>query len=268
MNSRRILISASAVLVLAACSSSTSGTPTTTGAAAGTSSGSSSSTNPPVNTPAALAQTLRRGIATIRSAHITLQITTAGQSITGHGDETVDAGRLRALDLTETLPGVGTLRLIQLAGKTYAELPASLNTSGKPWVLVSTSSSNATIRSLAQSLQSAQSSALDSATVFVSAAQSVTDRGPTTVAGVAARHYSVVVDVTKLPSTYSGRSALIAAGIRTLPIELYLDSAGRPVQVTEQVTVSGKQVSTTAGVTNYNQPVTITAPPAGQISSR
>ena len=250
----------------------TSGPPTTTGAAAGSPSGSSgsssSTTSSPADTPAALAQTLRRGVATIRSAHITLQITTGGQSITGQGNETVDAGKLRALDLTETLPGVGTLRLIEISGKTYVKLPTGLNTSGKPWALVSTSSSNATIRSLAQSLQSSQSSPLDSATVFVFAAQSVTDRGPATVAGGTATHYYVVVDVTKLPATYPGRSALIAAGVRTLPINLYLDSVGRPVQVAEQLTVTGRQISTTAGVTKYNQPVTITAPPADQISSR
>ncbi len=85
--------------------------------------------------------------------------------------------------------------------------------------------------------------------------------------GVATTHYYVVVDVAKLPTSYAGRSALVQAGIATLPINLYLDSAGRPVQVTEQLTVSGKAVSTTAGVSKYNQPVTITAPPAGQVST-
>ncbi|WP_375502039.1 hypothetical protein [uncultured Jatrophihabitans sp.] len=252
-----------AAAALTACSSTTSGTPTGSGAGGGGRAAPSGA----ITTPEGLASTLREGLSSTKSAHITLRISTGGQVITGVGDETLAAGKLVGLDLTETIPGAGTLRLIQLDGKTYAKLPARLNRSTKPWVLVSTDSSDPTIRGLAQSLQSSQSTAVDSAGIFAQAAQSITNRGSTTVNGIKTTHYYVVVGVAKLPTNYAGRSALVQAGISTLPIDLYVDSAGRPVQVTEQLTVAGKAVSTSFGVTRYNQPVTITAPPASQVGS-
>jgi hypothetical protein len=76
-----------------------------------------------------------------------------------------------------------------------------------------------------------------------------------------------VVDVAKLPASLPGKDALVSSGLKTLPIELYIDSAGRPVQVTEHFTVSGQTVSTDVKVTEYNAPVTITEPPADQVST-
>ena len=273
-------LAASAVVGLCACSSTTAGTPAADGstvsssvsggssASTGTGSAAAGAGSAGATTPDGLASTLRRGLSSTRSAHITLRVATGGQTITGSGDETLVAGKLSALSITETLPGAGELQLIQVGGKTYAKLPASLNTSGKPYVLVSTASSDATIRALASSLQSTQSStSVDAAGVFVAAAQSITNRGTATVSGVEATQYYVVVDVAKLPADYPGGSALTQAGIQTLPITLYVDSSGRPVEVTEQLSISGSSVSTSIDVTKYNQPVTITAPPAGEVST-
>jgi hypothetical protein len=59
----------------------------------------------------------------------------------------------------------------------------------------------------------------------------------------------------------------MAAGITAIPVELYVDSAGRPVQITENLTVAGKKTTTSATISRYNQPVTISAPPASQVST-
>ena len=85
--------------------------------------------------------------------------------------------------------------------------------------------------------------------------------------GAAATHYSIVVDVTKLPADNSTKQALATAGLTSLPIEMWVDSKGRLVQLTEALTVSGQSTSTKITISKYDQPVTITAPPADQVST-
>ncbi len=170
-------------------------------------------------------------MANIHSAHLTLDIGVDTAKITGAGDEQVVGGKVKALQITENLPGSQQIRIVYVDGKTYAKLPASLAKSSKPYILVSPTSSNATIRTLAQSINSSlQSASVQSATVFAKAASSVKRIGSATVGGVQTTHYAVTVDPQKLPADLPGKSTLTAAGITAIPVELYVDSSGRPVQ--------------------------------------
>jgi hypothetical protein len=216
---------------------------------------------------AGLATTLQRAVDKITSAHIALNFTLAGQQLTGSGNEKLEHGQLTALDVTENLPGgAGAIRVIMVDGKTYAKLPPAMNPGGKPYLLVSASSSNPIVRQLAGSLDSALSAAsLGSVSTFTRAAKSVEPKGTATINGVKTVHYSIVVAVAKLPASLPGRSQLTQSGIGTVPIELFVDTAGRPVQLTEVLTVQGQKASTKATVSDYNKPVTITAPPSDQV---
>lgn len=216
-----------------------------------------------------LGRLLASGVGGIRSAHIKLDLNLGGQELTGSGDEKLADGQLVALDLTENLPGgAGAIRVIVVNGTAFAKLPSSMNSSGKPYLVVSPSSSNQVIRQLASSLESALSSAsLGSVTTFSKAAKSVDMKGAETVAGVPTTHYAIVVDISKLPADMPGKADLVKSGLDTLPLDLYIDHSGRPVQITEEFTVQGTKVSTKATVSDYNKPVTITAPPANQVGS-
>lgn len=217
---------------------------------------------------AALGTLLQSGLATMRSAHFDLGIKIAGQELTGGGDEKVTDGKLVALDLTEDLPGLGPVRVILVNGTSYAKLPAALNSTGKPYLVVSDSSSNQYIRQLASSLDSALSAvALSGITDITSAAKTFAVKGTETVAGVETTHYSIVVDVAKLPDDFQGKSAIEASGLKTVPLELYIDSSGRPVRLVETLSAQGQTAVTTTTVTDYNKPVTITAPPSDQVGS-
>ena len=255
--SRRVALLALPAALLAACSSSGGG-----GGGGGIPSGMPTDA-------VGLGTTLQNAIGKITSAHIALDISLAGQKLTGSGDETLASGQLTGLDLTENLPnGAGEIRVILADGKTYAKLPATLNSSDKPYLLVSKSSSNQIIRQLSGSLDSALSSAsLGSVSTFTHAAKSVDVKGVQTIDGVQTVHYSIVVDVAKLPDSLPGKSELTQSGITTLPLDLYIDTSGRPVQITEQFSAQGQKVSTKATVSGYNKPVTITAPPADQVGS-
>jgi len=216
---------------------------------------------------AGLAAFLREGTAGIDSAHLELEIDAGGTTITGSGDQTLVDGRTEATDLTETIPGAGDLRIVLVDGETYVQLPAALNTSGKPWVLVAEDSSNPLIRQLAASLESAtQSSSVDQYTLFAEAS-TVQVVGEEEIDGVPATHYSLTVDVTALPNDSPGRRELLGAGVVQLPVELWVDAEGRPVRMTQEVTAGGQEVSTVVSLSDFDEPVTITAPPADQVAT-
>ena len=216
---------------------------------------------------AGLAAFLKDGTASIRSAHLELEVDAAGNSIKGSGDETLKDGKAEAFDLTETIPGVGDIRVLLVDGQTYVQLPAGLNPSDKPWLLISADSTNPVVQQLATSLQSVtSSSSLDQYTAFTQAA-TVTVVGPEQVDGADATHYALNVDVTKLPNDTPGRSDLLSAGLVKLPVDLWVDDHGRPVKVSEELTVQGQKVTTLVTLGNFDEDVTITAPPADQVAT-
>jgi hypothetical protein len=274
MTSRRIyaVLALSSALAVGACSSATSGKGTTSGSAAKGSRTSSAGAAPVTGKPtdaAGLGGLMQSAIAGITSAHIALDIDAGGQKVTGAGDEKLSGGKLVAMDITENLPGgAGSLRLIIVDGKTYAKLPPALAAGPKPYVLVSPTSKNATVRQLASTLDSALSSAsIGSVGAFITAAKTVQPVGTETITGVQTTHYKVVVDVAKLPADLPGKDALAASGLTSLPLDLYIDDQGRPIRMTEDLKVQGQEVATNVTVSKYNEPVTVTAPPASQVST-
>jgi hypothetical protein len=214
-----------------------------------------------------LAAFLRDGTASIRSAHLELEVNAAGNKITGTGDETLSNGRAESFDLTETLPTVGDIRVLMVDQQTYVQLPAGINPTGKPWLLISADSSNPVVQQLATSLQSVtSSSSLDQYTAFTQAA-TVKLVGSDQVDGAPATHYALTVDVTKLPNDTPGRSDLLSAGLVKLPVDLWVDAQGRPVKVSEELTVQNQKVTTLVTLGSFDQDVTITAPPADQVAT-
>lgn len=259
------LLAATAV-VLGGCGGGTVDGTASSGSASSSSAAPTSAAAP--TDAAGLAAALQKGARTIRSAHLSLQVTAAGKTIQGEGDETLSDGKLQDLDLTETVPGAGQIRIVMAAGKTYVQLPAQVDKSGKPWVLVSTTSSNAVVAQLATTLQQTQQSAsLDQYTAFTQAATGLQVVGREQVGGADATHYKLDVDVTKLPEALPEREALLTAGLMSLPVELWVDDQGRPVKVTEDVTVQGQQIDTVVTLGAFDAPVTITAPPADQVAT-
>ncbi len=233
----------------------------------GSTTSGSSGRDPNGATRETLALQLHRGASKVQSAHIELAVSAAGEALTGAGDERLAGGKLQALRLSESLPsGQGTLSIVLVDGRTYLKLPATLNKSGKPWLLVTDDSTNPVVRQLAQSLGTTLSSAsVGSAGAFVDAATSVRTIGRESVGGVPATHVHLDVDPAKLAKSLPGSDVLRQAGITSLPVDMWLDDQYRPVQITESLTASGQHVTTKVTMSRYNQPVTITAPPAGQV---
>lgn len=204
----------------------------------------------------------------VKSLHFTSNTTAATVKVATDGNEKLVAGKVVAFDLTAASAGSAPLRFIHANGKTYAKLPTQVTKSSKPYVLLSTHSSSATVRQLATSFAtSGATSSPASYTLFAKAAAKLTDRGAATVSGVATRHYSFAVIPARLPSNFPNGAVLVRSGIASIPVELYVDNQNRPVRVTESLKVQGQAVTVVATFSKYNVPVTVSAPPASQVTT-
>jgi hypothetical protein len=253
-----VVAASAAVMTVAACG------PAGTGKSASTAASSSSA----MPTDAAGVSTLlHESSSKLSSAHIDMTVGVGTLTVTGSGDETLAHGKLQSLDLSENVPSVGALRVIIVGAKTYLQLPTALSHSTKPWVLVTSTSANPAVRQLATTLQSVQqAAALDQFTAFSSAA-TIDKHDQENLNGTPTTHYSLTVDVQKLPDTLPGKQQLVTAGLTTLPVEMWIDEQGRPVKVSENLTVQAQQVSTVVTIGKFDAPVTVTPPPADQVAT-
>lgn len=260
-----LLLAAGLASAAGCTSSSSSGGTTSTPPPSSTSPSSGPSATPTGTTVSAgsLASRLQGALARATSVHLVLSTAVAGSSsIRGSGDVALDSGTISRADITEGLPGgLGSVRLLVAGGKTYAELPAGLSPKGKPWTLLSPSSSQPLVAQLATTVDSVLSVASPSTVVsFVRAASSVRDLGTSTVDGGTARHYRVVIDASRLPAGLSAGSS------KDVPVDLFVDRTGRPVRVSGSLELSGARIAPTVTLSDYDEAVSISTPPASQVS--
>jgi len=216
-------------------------------------------------TATALSSLMSSAAADLTSAHIQVGLNIAGAALSGTGVEQLSAGKVTALDLTANLAGVGTIHVIIVDGKTYAQLPTSMNPSGKPYLLVTPDSSNATVHELAPYLDAALIAVSPaSLSALAGAAKSIEVKGTQTINGVLATHYIIEVDLAKLPASFPGKDQL-AAGGGSVPLDLYVAGDGRPAQADLRLDVLGQPVPIVVRFSEYNAPVSITAPPAAEV---
>jgi hypothetical protein len=256
MKSRRLPATLPAVLMAAVLAAGC-----TSSATKKTSASSTSNTS-----ATALASKLTAGLAGVSSVHLAVTTDLAGQQVQGSGGVRLANGTLSQGDITEQLPGgLGEVRLVIIGGKTYAKLPPAVVKTDKPWVLVAPDSSNPVVSQLAATITTVLAVASPSSVVaFARAAKSVDNNGVVTINGVETTHYKVSVDAAKLPSTFPGGGASGAA----IPVELYIDAKGRPIQINGKFTVLGQALTPKVVLSDYNKPVSVSAPPANQVTSK
>lgn len=201
----------------------------------------------------------------VTSAHLQLGLNLSAAQLAGTGDEKLSSGEAAQLDLTANLAGAGAIRVIYDFGHTYAKLPTSMNPHGKPYLLVTPNSSNATIRQLAPYIRAALAAVSPGTLGLVAAAAPAAEiQGTQTIDGEVATHYALQVDTAKLTSLLGSE---LVADAKSLPLDLYVTGAGRVVKADLGLTVQGVNVPIDVKFSDYNAPVSISAPPADQIGS-
>lgn len=153
-------------------------------------------------------------------------------------------------------------------GRTYLQLPVAQRTSGKAWTLLTANSTNPTAKVMYSSMQSSQqASGLDAAAVFAQAMDNLQFTGIQSLAATKVGHYTGTVVISKLPASFAPRKSLLQAGLSSIPIQLWVDAQGRTRRLTEQVSVGGANFTTVVTLGNFDAPITISAPPANQVST-
>jgi hypothetical protein len=221
-----------------------------------------------------------------KSAQLTLQVTVtaAGKQVTESGTGAVDWGtRQGTIDVKVEVPAASgstslTLREVIDGGNAYVMLPSSLigAAGGKPWIETSFGS-----------LTSGSSTGEDPTQVLSlleADSSGVTEVGPATIDGAATTEYRAVVDPAKVEA---GAPAAVkqllarasqASGLTSVPIDVWVDGQGLARQITEDVTTTPPassggssagpvKLDLTMNLSNYGQPVSVTVPPASQVTS-
>ena len=236
--------------------------------AASSAAASSSSAAPTGSTGSAqesLAARMVGGIGGVSSVHLAGKVTSsvAGGSAVIAADEKLANGKTTALKLSETVAGQN-IGFVIIGPRAWVKLPTA--SPAKPWAVVTATSSNTEIRTIAASLaRTTTQTSLTGYISFAKAATAIKKVGSETIDGVSTTHYSMSVDVAKLTSSESTK-ALTALGITSVPTNIWLDSHGRAVRVSEALAFRGQRITTTIDLTKYNVPVSISPPPASQIS--
>jgi hypothetical protein len=246
---RLIAVLAAGGVLLAGCSSSGGGggtpTPSDTGVAG------------------ELAQKVQRGVGGLTSAHLDVDAGALGGTIAGN--VSFANGQTTGSDITIHQTG-STIEVITVDGTSYAKLPGAHNTSGKPWVKVSPTSSNEFVRALAGQLALTNAAtSLGSLTGLLgSAATNVKDVGAEQVGGAKTEHYSLSIDPGKVTGDIG--TALGATGAHSIPVDMWIDAQGRPVQIKISVPLGSQQLPLVIKVSKFDAPVHIAAPSADQVS--
>lgn len=199
-------------------------------------------------------------------------------TITASGDAKF-ASSQPSEQMTMTIPSVGDMKIVLVSGTIYMSLPpnlsGALSTSGKPWVKLDLNSLNPQFQSLSQSAGLAGQADPTQLLQQISAAGTITKVTHETVDGVPTTHYSITVDVAKmLRSTNASdqeKQALAQLGITTMPFDIWVNSDNLPVRIVTNVpfsegTTSGQPLSISVNYSNWGEPVTVTAPPADQVT--
>lgn len=204
---------------------------------------------------------MRVGLTGLRSAHVNVDAGVLGGK--SGGDFSFANGKATASDITVD-PGADATEIVTIGAASYAKLPKSRTTSNKPWVRVSETSKNEFVRALASRLTLNQAAAsLPVLADIVATASSVHSAAPSGAGG--AEHYSLIIDSAK-----SGGSTLgiLLRDLGTIvPIDVFLDSVGRPVRIHTSTKVGSTSFGFTVTAGKFNAPVHITAPAADQVSS-
>ena len=246
---RRLLAAALLPAVLAGCSSSSSG------AGAG-----------PSVAPAALAGRLDTALTALTSAHLDIDAGALGGTSTA--DVQLAGGRSTATDVHLTQSGQ-PVEVVTVGGAGYAKIPAAANDSGKPWVAVDAGSSNAIAESLATTVSvSDVTTSLSVVSGLVRSATDVRETGSEPVGGAAATRYSMKLNPQKGTGNSSLDGLLKTLGSTSIPVDLWLDSSDRPVKFTLHIALGGTALPVTVAISRFDAPLSITAPPANEVSSR
>ena len=184
-----------------------------------------------------------------------------------------DPGRSFDADVTLTSPETGRMRAVLLPTATFLALPPAKGLPrDKPWLKVSEATRSALGRQLQPMGEQLRASIDPAQNVgLLLAAGQVTEVGHGTVEGVPATEHRAVVDLRQAvqladdPGVRAQYRAMLAAGVRTLEYELWVDDSSLPLRVHADVPRTTGVFSMTGVFRRWGDRLQIVAPTAKQV---
>jgi hypothetical protein len=209
------------------------------------------------------------------TAHMKLTADAAGIKMTGEGDlKFGSSGAAISMNLNTS---EGSMAMVLLDGVLYMKLPQELEP-GKAWIKID-SSTNSEVAKALGSMQEQLSKSVDPRATLqeFEKAGKITDSKEEEIDGKKVTHYTINVDVQKMvdeqadPATKAEMQKAIDAGMKNLPVEVWIDEEGLPARFAMEMAAPNGQGGTAkikmqADYTDWGKPVNITAPPADQIA--
>lgn len=239
------------LLLFGACGTSTAPASTTTGTVTSASSipNGDSAAGAPHRDRASFVAAMKAGMASISSAHVSMKLEGQGQQISIEGVTKVDAAD-PAMQLTMSMGGAD-VNLIVLDGKVYVKGIPGAAAEGK-WAQFDKDSAIA--KSMLESASGADPTKMFED--FDKAVAGVSYVGADSVGGEQLQKYSVKLDTAKMDT--GGDTASLP---KTVDYDVWMDAKDRMRKVTFDL--SG--VKADMVMDQYDEPLHITAPPAGQV---
>lgn len=185
-----------------------------------------------------------------------------GASVTATGAARFGGSRADASVSAQT--PVGPVHVVVIGGDVYVK-GLGPGEPGRPWVKNTGES-----QQVAAALQKADPR---QTLEMLSGLGTLRPAGHETVNGVPATKYSVTIDLAKVAKRHPGLAAaldvLIRQGITTQDLQVWVDAQKRPLRMTMTIHLPDNSTSVeTVDYYDWGQPVSITAPPASQVTGR
>lgn len=196
---------------------------------------------------------MEEGVDAMTTAHMTMDMDLGGQAMKGEGDISYEDGY--AADLSLTVPGIGSMRMIMVEPVIYLK-SAQL---GPKFIKMDLSDPRGPLGPMAEMFEG-----MDPATQlqqFEEGITSVTLVGEETVQGEEMRHYVIALDPTRMKQ-FRGQPGVAELG--EVEYDAWLDDEHRLRQV--EMALPG-QGSMRTSITDLGKDVDIEAPPASQVAS-
>jgi hypothetical protein len=205
-------------------------------------------------------------------------VTAAGQTIPINGNGALDMRNQRVrMSMSFPIPGFGSMKTDALfdGQDIYMHLPEALTQRiplGKPWLKLDIAalakSTGVDLKGLSQPNQGNPADML-AALKAVGSSRKV---GSENIGGVATTHYRATIDpkqaLDRIPDKQSAgalKQMLSTSGLSSIPIDVWVDRAGRVRRESLKVSAAGTSMDMTVSFTRFGVPVDTTPPAADQV---
>ncbi|MGQ0840095.1 hypothetical protein [Actinokineospora sp.] len=262
MRSTKLLVcgAALAAVTLTACTSADNSAPT----GGGTNTEAKAGGQAGFDSLKSLSDAVAQKSNSAKSAHMTFTGGVGGETLEGQGDFSF-AGEDTAMRMTMATPQ-GEITVLFVDNALYLKTGQELEP-GKPWLKLDLGGTNP----LGNSFDSVKDTDPRKMLAQLTESGEIKSVKADQIDGKATTHYSIVVDVAKLKDKDLGMDkAAIAelqkSGVKTIPIEVWVDGDSLPVRFITEVPAAGQNAKIQADYSDWGKAVEIKAPPAAEVA--